>query len=332
MAGPSISYDIGYSGVVKLGDSQVLATGGNVSIQHTPLYTSGVWGAGWYNATEKISFAPNYVTLTSSVNYQLTQGITTTLEDWAFKKRNVPKKVTIYPNGIAGYSGSAYCTGCSFSCSQDAIVSGDISLKSGEVKSTIKSNGSNGSSNTMTSNDSIGSGSLSAVSKDYMCVYPFWATAVYFSTATNNTERTPPSNAENLGTLQADTLDWSASYTSDLVFVMTCCGTSDSGGSSGGVIEAKYCCLGTMQASGSITLFKINQHLVAQNIRNCRNIRIKMNKADGKSACQIVFGKVLLQSGSTDLQTGTSLIQSSFNFTALGNGSQPPMGFDALNP
>ena len=55
MAGPSISYDIGYSGVVKLGGSQVLATGGNVSVQHTPLYTSGVWGAGWYNATEKIA-------------------------------------------------------------------------------------------------------------------------------------------------------------------------------------------------------------------------------------------------------------------------------------
>lgn len=327
MAGPSISYDIGYSGVVKLGGSQVLATGGNVSVQHTPLYTSGVWGAGWYNATEKITFAPNYVTLSSSVNYQLTNGITSTLEDWAFKARNVPKTVTIYPNGIAGYEGSAYCTGCSFSCSQDAIVSGDISLKSGDVKSKIKSNGSNGSSNTMTASNSTGSGSLSTVSDDYMCVYPFWATAVYFSTASNNTDRSTPTST---GTLQADTLDWNASYTSDLVFVMTCCGKKDSGGSSGEVIEAKYCCLGTMQASGSVTLFKISQHLVAQNIRNCRNVYISMKKTDGTDECQIKFGKVLLQSGSTDLQTGTSLIQSSFNFTALGNGSQPPMGFKTV--
>ena len=55
-----------------------------------------------------------------------------------------------------------------------------------------------------------------------------------------------------------------------------------------------------------------------------------MKKTDGTDECQIKFGKVLLQSGSTDLQTGTSLIQSSFNFTALGNGSQPPMGFKTV--
>ena len=330
MAGPTITYDIGYSGYVTIGGDYVLATGGNVSVEHTPLYTSGVWGAGWYNATEKVTFAPSYVTLTSSVNYELTKGITSTLQNWAFKERNAPKVVAIYPNGIAGYSGNAFCTGCSFSCSQDSIVTGDISLKSGEVNSsTIKTNGSTGSSNIMSSTNSTGNGSLTSATANYLEVYPFWATALYVQTATDQTTRSEPTAT---GTKQADTLDWNASYTSDLVFVMTCAGTSDSlTSTSGGVLQAKYCCLGTMQASGSFTMFKISEHLNPTAIRKSRNLYITMNKATGGAECKIKFGKVLVQSGSTDLQTGTSLIQSSFNFTALGNDSQPPMAFDVVS-
>ena len=317
MAGPSISYDIGYYGVVKLDGTQVLATGGNVSVQHTPLYSSGVWGAGWYNATEKVAYAPSYVTLSSSVNYQLTNGVVKKLQEWAFDKRNESKTVTILPNGVAGYTGDAYCTGCSFSCSQDAIVSGDISLKSGDIKSKITTN----------SNSSVktGTGQLNECSDDYLSVFPFWASSVLLQTTTGHDRSSPQSG----GSTVEDALDWNASYTSDLVFVMTCCGKEDDGDQNG-VIEAKYCCLGTMQASGSFTLFKINDHLKAQNIRKCRKVSMKMKDVKGDNQYQIKFGKVLLQSGSTDVQNGTSLVQSSFNFTALGNDSQPPMKFDEV--
>lgn len=330
MAGPSFSYDIGYSGVVKIGGAaggatakQVLATGGSMSVQYTPLYTSGVWGAGWYNATEKIAYAPNYVTLSSSVNYQLTEGITSALQDWAFDKRNEAQFYCILPNGSAGYSGTAYCTGCSFSASQDAIVSGDISLKTGDIQGSI-------TTGSLSSTDSLGKGSLSSFCAGYLDVYPFWASGVYFNIADNNSSRTSATSASSL---QADVLDWSASYSSDLVFVMTCCGTSDtlSTADGAGVLQAKYCCLGTMDATGSFTIFKISDALNPNAIRSARNCHIQLAKSSGQGQCKILFGKIILDSGSTDLQNGTSFIQSSFNFSALGNGSSPPMKFQVVS-
>ena len=320
MAGPTFSYDIGYSGVVQLADQQVLATGGNLSVQYTPLYTSGVWGAGWYNATEKIAYAPNYVTLSSSVNYQLTVGITSDLSNWAFKERNEAQNYKILPNGKAGYQGTAYCTGCSFSASQDAIVSGDISLKTGDVQGSINTG-------SLTSSDKTGKGDLDSIAQGYIDVYPFWASGVYLNTASNSTDRSEPSTAS---TLQSDVLDWNASYSSDLVFVMTCCGKTDDLSSSTGVLQAKYCCLGPMDATGSVTIFKVSDQLKPDNIRKARNCHITMKRSDGSDECKIKFGKILFDSGSTDLQTGTSFIQSSFNFSALGNGDSPPMEFDTV--
>ena len=328
MAGPSFSYDIGYYGVVKLNSKPILATGGNVSVQYTPLYTSGVWGAGWYNASEKIAYAPNYVTLSSSVNYQLTKGITSDLSSWAFTNRDVAQSYQIYPNGKAGYSGTAYCIGCSFSASQDSIVSGDISLKTGDINGSIKTD-------SLSSTDGVassGHGVLNDIASGYMDVYPFWATGVYFKFASSNSTRQTPTKFTDDNALQVDTLDWNASYSSDLVFVMTCCGTSDKlqTSTNTGILEAKYCCLGSMQATGSFTVFKINKNLNPNQLRSCRQAYIKMTKSDGTGECGIKFGSIILDSGSTDLQTGTSFIQSSFNFSALGSGTTPPMLFEEV--
>ena len=60
----NFTYDIGYMGTVKLADPSttvtagtipsgavsVLATGGNLSVEQSPMFSSGVWGAGWYVA------------------------------------------------------------------------------------------------------------------------------------------------------------------------------------------------------------------------------------------------------------------------------------------
>jgi hypothetical protein len=88
------------------------------------------------------------------------------------------------PNGQAGYSGTAYCVGCSFSASQDAIVSGDISLKTGDVNGKILT-----SSITDDNKAKDGHSVLSEIAEGYMDVYPFWATAVYFKTADSSTDR-----------------------------------------------------------------------------------------------------------------------------------------------
>ena len=336
MAGPKFSYDIGYAGSVKISSQPILATGGSLSVQYTPLYTSGVWGAGWFNTSQKIAYAPNYVTLSSSVNYQLTKGITQLLSNWAFYKRNEDAPYEILPNGTAGYSGNAYCIGCSFSASQDSLVTGDINLKTGHVQGTIKTTAPTSDGNAKT-----GTTSLTSIASTYLDVYPFWASCVYATTNNEYNTRIVPTaisssdkwtyDNEEISITQ-DIIDWNASYSSDLVFVMTCAATSDKLSTTGdGVLNAQYCCLGSMDATGSFTIFRINELLKPNAIRCTRKAYIKLKKSDGSGICGIKFGSIIFDSGSTDIQTGTSFIQSSFNFTALGSGYTPPMLFDVVS-
>ena len=76
-------------------------------------------------------------------------------------------------------------------------------------------------------------------------------------------------------------------------------------------------------------MFKISSYLTPNQIRNIRNAYITMATASGSGKYTIKFGSIVLDSASTDVQTGTSLIQTSFNFTALGNGTTSPMDFVA---
>jgi hypothetical protein len=81
-----------------------------------------------------------------------------------------------------------------------------------------------------------------------------------------------------------------------------------------------------MSANGSFTIFKVAADLDPARIINCRQCTIEMGPAsDPSNKKKIVFGSIVFGSGSTDIQTGSSFVQSSFDFTALGNGKNPIM-------
>ena len=86
-----------------------------------------------------------------------------------------------------------------------------------------------------------------------------------------------------------------------------------------------------MTADGSFTIFKVASELNPENIRKCRRCTIAMGTAAApQTKAKINYGAVVFQSGSTDVQTGSSFIQSSFNFSALGTGKSPVMTLTAL--
>lgn len=323
----TFTYDIGYMGVVKLNSTPLLATGGNLNIQQQPIFTTGVWGAGWYTAAQQIAYAPNYITTSGSVNYQLTGGKAfTQLQNFAFEKRNQGAIFEILPNGIAGYMGRGWCQSCSFSASQDAIVTGDAGFKTGNVQDCIqtgsvsdtaaKYGAGSGGSNYL--NDSFG--------ESYLNVFPFWASGVCLKQAENANR---PANNQTLSWDAAgrdDIIDWNANYSSELALVATCANYSTLAESK----QAKYCALGTMNADGSFTIFRVAEDLDPDKIRQCRMCTIEMGTAaDPGNKAKIIFGSIVFSSGSTDIQTGSSVIQSSFNFTALGNGRNPIMSLTA---
>ena len=327
----NFTYEIGYMGVVKFADPassvsagtipagavSILATSGNISVQQSPIFSTGVWGAGWYTAAQQIAYAPNYVTTSGSIGYQLTCGDAfNKIQNFAFEKRNEGMIICILPNGKAGYYGKGWCQSCSFTASQDAIVTGDIGFKTGNVENCIAT--SDAYSNT---NEKSGSGSLnSAFGTNYMNVFPFWASGVYLDDASGY-ERPSSLSATSSG-FKNDIIDWSANYSSQVVLVATCANYTSMQDSK----QAKYCTLGTMSADGSFTIFKIASQLDPDSIRKCRKCTISMGPASKPAEkAKIIYGSIIFSNGSPDIQTGSSFIQSSFNFTALGTGYGPIM-------
>lgn len=344
----NFTYDIGYMGVVKLDDptssssntsssftipdtaTALMATGGSLTVQQSPIFSSGVWGAGWYVASQQIAYAPNYITTSGSVNYQLTKGKAfDKLQNFAFEARNKGAMIYILPNGKAGYYGKAWCQGCSFSASQDAIVSGDFNFKTGNVQNCI--NTASWENATADDKDSeVGKGSAN-INQDfgpnYLNVYPFWASGVCLkqSMKDGKPDYNRPDANESVSWSEGkreDIIDWNASYTSQVVLVATC-SNYDSVETSK---QAKYCALGTMSADGSFTIFKVAEDLDPDKIRQCRKCTIEMGAASSPDVKdKIIFGSIVFSNGSTDIQTGSSFVQSSFSFTALGNGKNPVM-------
>lgn len=351
------TYDIGYMGVVKIGANEtadssmtglssataVLATGGNINVEQTPIFSSGVWGAGWYNAAEQVAYSPNFITLSGSVSYELTSGSAfDKLQAFGFEDRANPKGFAFYvlPNGTAGYAGNAWCESMSFSASQDAIVTGDFGFKSGNVSNCINAPGplveATGATSYQTAVDysadnirlGASGGNLFAGSDNggtldsFLDVFPFWASGVAVDAASLNATEENIAMPGSPDTLLPDVMDWNASYSSELVLSKLCTNLTSISDSQ----EADYAALGTMTADGSFTIFAVSQQLDPQRIRNCRSCKIQMGPASNpadKSA--VKFGAVIFSSASTDIQTGTSFVQSSFNFSALGDGQNPVM-------
>lgn len=352
------TYDIGYMGVVKIGGNEqadssmgglssataVLATGGNINVEQTPIFSSGVWGAGWYNAAEQVAYAPNFITLSGSVSFELTSGSAfDKLQAFGFEDRANPNGFAFYvlPNGTAGYAGNAWCESMSFSASQDAIVTGDFGFKSGNVTNCINAPGplvnnqgtveswqtgvpyDQESIKLGASGGNLFAGADAGGTLDnFLDVFPFWASGVAVdSKSLDATEE----NIERPGEpdrLLPDVMDWNASYSSELVLSKLCTNLTSIKDSQ----EADYAAIGTMTADGSFTIFAVSQQLDPARIRNCRACKIQMGPAsDPATKSALRFGAVIFQSGSTDIQTGSSFVQSSFNFSALGDGERPVM-------
>ena len=303
---PNLTYDIGYYGKVTIAGMQLLATGGSVSIQHSPMFTSGIWGAYWKNATDKVAYANNYITLSANVNYQFTDSISSTLASFAFSSRSTASTCTIYPNGVAGFSGAMYCTGCGFSTSQDSLVTGDISFKTGQATGTFTSASADSTTNSTYAGSYLPS--------NYTDVYAYWQTYITYATAA--TRETLPTNNSTSSDI-ADILDWNATYSSDLIFASVCQSSHSSAG-----LLADYCVLGAMNAQGSFTKIGGIPSFISGGIQDANTISIHIGGSH-----TISFGAILWTNFGADIQTGTSLVQSTISFQGLGNQSSAPMNF-----
>ena len=143
MAEASIfNYNIGYMGFAMFKSIPILATSGNFTFSHTPIYSNCVYGADPLNAINHITFAPDYPQVNADIDFELTVG---TSDKNVFKqfgdsitiKRFNSNEVLIYPNGVAGYKSDMYTQSLQYNTSQNNLVTGNIKFKSTGIESSI---------------------------------------------------------------------------------------------------------------------------------------------------------------------------------------------------
>jgi hypothetical protein len=106
---------MGYQGFVRIFSqgpatgttTVVLATGASVNIVLEPIYSTSVWGAGWYNAATSAHYADNAIRFEGSIDYELQLGASGTLwdymGDWIINERAYPRSMDISPDGARVY-------------------------------------------------------------------------------------------------------------------------------------------------------------------------------------------------------------------------------------
>ena len=318
---------VGYKGYASLGKDnpvRLLATGGQISLNQDPLASQGVWGAGYGNAAQ-IAWAYNYLRLEGNVSYDLTLppvvgdtrgsgGVWYAVKKFAFTNRTQGEYLQILPDGANGYKGTGFCSGISFNASEGAIVSGDINFQ-GDAGN---SNAGQGVIAGQPIPDVAIQGSTSMIAGDTSLI-PYWATGINSN-----------SNAEGKW---MDIISWNCSYNADIQ-LLKCCTAQDLP-----PLGADYLVLGEMSGDGSFEVFTIADDFKPTKYQGRRNLTIYIadyrnrGGADGLTPTQggkymLKIPCALISSGSTSLQTGTSYIQSSFNFTAYGDGTGAPVEMD----
>lgn len=135
---------MGYQGFVKFytsgpntGPLVILATGASVNLVLEPIYSTSVWGAGWYNAATTAHYADNAIRFEGNVDFELQGGddIWDLMGDWIINDRAYPRSVDISPDGArvyeyhttGGYNANydlngAWNTSASFSTSEGSFV------------------------------------------------------------------------------------------------------------------------------------------------------------------------------------------------------------------
>lgn len=135
---------MGYQGYAKFfatgpstGPMIVLATGASVNLVLEPIFSTAVWGAGWYNTAEAAHYADNAIRYEGNIDIELQMGsggaFWNYLADFIIAKRAYSRSLEISPDGSHVYkyyntsnttydTKGAWCRSANFSTSEGSFV------------------------------------------------------------------------------------------------------------------------------------------------------------------------------------------------------------------
>ena len=287
----TFSHAVGYRGYCSLNSTSILCTGGNINLTQEPIMGSGVWGAGYANATQ-IAYAWNYLQLEGSANFQLTTGgVWDALKTACFTDRTTAADITLKPDGKNGFSGNGWCSSLSFEASEGSAINGSFNFKGDPSGNNITADGSGDTSAKGMTNGNPGFAGATLI--------PYWQTKV---------------KANEID--EKDIISWSCSYNSDIQ-MLKCCNLESTA-----PLSADYILLGDMTGDCSYTVFTLKGNF---NPSSYHQEKKNLTFYVGNENTYIKIPLAIINSASTSMATGASYITAGYSFTALGDGDNPIM-------
>jgi len=249
----------------------LLATGASVNLTLEPIYSSAVWGAGWYNAPTTAHYADGALRYEGSIDIEMqgTNELWNFIRDWGIEYRAFPASCEISPDGRRVYAfhtagdytipgthdvnsftnNGMYCSSLGFStnegsfvtCSLGAVGLHRVMSNIGEVYIDQREGLTDCNTLYTTYPLNPSSANISPI--------PFWRTlANLYDLGTPAYPTYPAYTPFVSGTpFQSDieTVEWSVDLANNQVVLYTCDGTR----------EATAVLMGAIDATGSVTMY-----------------------------------------------------------------------------
>lgn len=104
---------MGYQGLAQIGSKalpaagidggyiNLLITGSSINMALEPIYSSAIWGAGWYNAAATVNYADNVVRFEGGLDFELqaSRNAWNLVRDWCIESRAYSRAARITPDG-----------------------------------------------------------------------------------------------------------------------------------------------------------------------------------------------------------------------------------------
>jgi hypothetical protein len=270
---------MGYQGFVKfytVGGATpsapviALATGASVNLVLEPIYSTSVWGAGWYNAAMTAHYADAAIRYEGTVDIELQLGASEVLwefiADWVVNERAYPRSIDISPDGARVYrywaSDSygtnydlygAWNTSCGLSTNEGSFVTASLGVV---ALSRVEADPAGGTAGTDYSNYSYIKQKGGVIATDCTVLastnplnpsgnnvdpIPFWRTQAELLTGTYST----PFTGGIVPLTGTETVEWSIDIAQNNVILYTCNGTR---------LPTAFL-QGPMDATGSVVLY-----------------------------------------------------------------------------
>lgn len=112
---------MGYQGLAQIGSQalpgagvdagyiNLLISGTSINMALEPIYSSSIWGAGWYNGAANVNYADNVVRFEGGLDFELqaSRNAWNLVRDWAIESRAYSRAARITPDGSWIYNYTA---------------------------------------------------------------------------------------------------------------------------------------------------------------------------------------------------------------------------------